>query len=93
MFCEVKVIVVCAMALVVVYIYDSKLEPAVVPAIAKEPKEFTEDCIITLEIENKLFCIPAGIPSLSMLLSSSAYILRSLRNSLQALSIRIRASP
>ena len=34
------------------------LEAAVFPAITKEPKEFTEDCISTLETEKIAPCIP-----------------------------------
>ena len=39
---------------------------AALPAITAEPKEFTEDCITTLEIENTKLCSPAGRPTLSI---------------------------
>ena len=51
------------------------LPAAVLPAMAIEPNELMVDCISTLEMENMLLCMPAGIPMRAISKSLRGYIL------------------
>ena len=57
-----------------VYTNPSILAEAVLPAMAMEPKELTEDWIKTLEIEKIAPCNPAGRPIFAMSISLSFVI-------------------
>ena len=54
-----------------VYTKPSTLAAAALPATTTEPKEFTEDWMITLDRENRLPWMPAGRPMRIMASSCS----------------------
>ena len=55
-----------------IHVKPSMLAAAELPAMTTDPNEFTDDWMMTLEIENMQPWMPAGRPILTMFFSSSA---------------------
>ena len=77
-------------AFMAVYTNPSMLAEAVLPAMAMDPKELTEDWISTLDMEKMAPCMPAGSPIFTIRFSFFGWIRSSLRFSFSAPGASIR---
>ena len=83
-FCPVKLMAAVPIPVTAVAIKPLIFPPAVFADIIASPKEFTEDWMITLDMENREDCMPEGMPMRRIFLNDSLWMRSLEKKSLQA---------